>query len=415
MAPPRSLPVSLCLVAATVAVSSCQSAVCSEGDPACASAAEPGTTAGTGTSGSSSGGEPVVTSTGEDPTGSSSTSAEPTSEPRPAVCGDGVVEGDEACDDGNQDNTDGCLNGCVLASCGDGFVQVGVEACEDGNAIDTDGCVNCQLARCGDGFVHFGQEACDDGPANSDAIYDGCTESCTPGPRCGDGKLNGPEDCDDQNTDPSDGCLAGCVEATSCRQVLEHAPTAKTGKYRLWPAALGGNVEVPVWCDMDSDGGGYTFLKVDTQVLGANDKGAVAAEAVCQTFGMHLLVPRTPAHVKSAHGFALGANVTPLGGGKVASGVEYLSILSIYPVKAMATCDGKGLNSTDCPGWRAWDDQRFWVTDKAVPDEPSDEHCDGCSMLYKWNADGSLKSYTTFPAGDGASSYRFICDVADKF
>ena len=55
------------------------------------------------------------------------------------------------------------------------------------------------------------------------------------------------------------------------------------------------------------------------------------------------------------------------------------------------------------------------ATDKAVPGEPSDEHCAGCSMLYKWNPDGSLKSYTTFPAGDGASSYRFICDVADKF
>lgn len=36
-------------------------------------------------------------------------------------------------------------------------------------------------------------------------------------------------------------------------------------------------------------------------------------------------------------------------------------------------------------------------------------------MLYKSNVDGTLKSYTTFPSGEGAGSYRFICDIADKF
>ena len=63
----------------------------------------------------------------------------------------------------------------------------------------------------------------------------------------------------------------------------------------------------------------------------------------------------------------------------------------------------------------ARDDEQFWVTNKAVADEPSDQHCAGCSMYYKWNLDGTLKSYTTFAVGEGASSYRFLCDVADKF
>ena len=39
-------------------------------------------------------------------------------------CEDGVVaEGLEACDDGNQDNTDACLTTCQLAACGDGSAQ----------------------------------------------------------------------------------------------------------------------------------------------------------------------------------------------------------------------------------------------------------------------------------------------------
>jgi cysteine-rich repeat protein len=397
-----------------LAISSCHSAGCRDGDQACAALSDSsggGSSSSSGEPGTSgSSGGPAVTGSSDTTDGSGSSG-----ELKPAVCGDGVVEGEEPCDDGNDDNLDGCLNSCERSRCGDGFVEVGVEECEDGNHVLTDDCVNCRLARCGDGAVHAGVEACDDGPANNDVIYGGCNSQCKPGPRCGDGKLNGPEECDDFNKNPQDGCLEGCISATSCKQVLELVPGAVSGKYRLWPAPLGGNVDVSAWCDMESDGGGYTFLKVDTQIPNANDKGAKAAELACQNFGMHLLVPRTPAHVKAAYKFATTANVDPVGGGIIGSGVEYLSILAIYPKQPMATCNGKGLNVTDCPGWRAWDDHDFWVTDVPVLGEPSEEHCAGCSMLYKWNADGSLKSYTTFPAGDGASSYRFICDVADKF
>ena len=54
------------------------------------------------------------------------------------TCGDGVVGGTEACDDGNTDDTDGCV-ACAWATCGDGHVRAGVEACDDSTA----GCVAC--------------------------------------------------------------------------------------------------------------------------------------------------------------------------------------------------------------------------------------------------------------------------------
>src|SRR5262249_8545439 len=57
-------------------------------------------------------------------------------------CGDGVLNGSEACDDGNTSNTDGCLNTCVVATCGDGFVRAGMEQCDDGNTSNTDACLN---------------------------------------------------------------------------------------------------------------------------------------------------------------------------------------------------------------------------------------------------------------------------------
>ncbi len=57
------------------------------------------------------------------------------------VCGNGLMEGEEACDDG-LDNADtaACTSACAVAACGDGFVQDGVEECDDSNTDDGDGC-----------------------------------------------------------------------------------------------------------------------------------------------------------------------------------------------------------------------------------------------------------------------------------
>lgn len=70
----------------------------------------------------------------------------------PARCGNGEVEDPEQCDDGNAINTDACLNSCLFASCGDGFVRSGVEECDDANSLDGDGCSSlCETQRlCGD-------------------------------------------------------------------------------------------------------------------------------------------------------------------------------------------------------------------------------------------------------------------------
>ena len=58
------------------------------------------------------------------------------------VCGNGQVEGLEACDDGNTDDCDGCRGDCSAAEtgCGDGYV-CGAEAC-DGIDLDGETCVS---------------------------------------------------------------------------------------------------------------------------------------------------------------------------------------------------------------------------------------------------------------------------------
>lgn len=138
------------------------------------------------------------------------------------LCGNGEVDLGETCDDGNLDNSDACLNSCMLATCGDGFVQVGAEVCDDGNSDNSDTCTAlCQEARCGDGFLQLGAEECDDGNAQDD---DGCTTACVidTSMLCGNGNLDDGEACDDGNALDDDNCLSTCVPY-SCGDGFTHA------------------------------------------------------------------------------------------------------------------------------------------------------------------------------------------------
>jgi cysteine-rich repeat protein len=130
-------------------------------------------------------------------------------------CGDGIVDCDETCDDGNAIEDDGCTSACLPSPvCGDGLVQVG-EECDDGNTLAGDGCSPiCQAeTNCGDGNLQTEEgEQCDDG---NTADGDGCDSICLL-EECGNGILQegAGEECDDGNTVPDDGCDENCgVEA----------------------------------------------------------------------------------------------------------------------------------------------------------------------------------------------------------
>ena len=192
-----------------------------------------------------------------------------------ASCGDGVVQMGEACDDSNTDDTDDCTTLCQVAACGDGFLQAGVEMCDDGNADDTDDCVaGCVPAACGDGFVLAGTEDCDD--ANPDET-DACTTLCK-APACDDGIISGTEsdldcggDCMTKCTDglvcnapadcASNACIANvCAPPRTCKDLLAGDPTLPNGKYPLDLDGEGPIVMQDVYCDMTTNGGGWTVF-----------------------------------------------------------------------------------------------------------------------------------------------------------
>ncbi len=132
-----------------------------------------------------------------------------TADTSPEACGNGVLDGDELCDDGNDLNTDDCLNDCTPASCGDGFVHEELEECDDQNMDPHDACLNdCTNNVCGDGIIHDGVEVCDD--ANS-SNTDYCLNDCTVW-SCGDGFVNSEaEACDDGvNSGLYGSCTSDC-------------------------------------------------------------------------------------------------------------------------------------------------------------------------------------------------------------
>ncbi len=188
------------------------------------------------------------------------------------LCGNGVTEPGEACDDGNADNADGCTTRCSYptghactasgqchtrlcqggtcqlcsdagqcgsglrcsqgnclfgpATCGDGTVQAG-ESCDDANLNEQDQCTSACLLAFGAACSHAAQcqsTICSDGacaPCRSDT-------ECASGRRCaiglcltdaqlsvypnvcGNGFTEGDEACDDGNARYGDGCTPTC-------------------------------------------------------------------------------------------------------------------------------------------------------------------------------------------------------------
>lgn len=149
------------------------------------------------------------------------------------TCGNGLRITNEACDDGNVVDGDGCDAECAIEpgyacyeptggasvctyTCGDGLIDPPAETCDDGELNDDvapDGCrTSCRLAFCGDGVLDTG-EVCDSGSEVSDTVADACRSTCVPA-YCGDGVVDTGERCD-----PGDGsaldaalCQRGCNE-----------------------------------------------------------------------------------------------------------------------------------------------------------------------------------------------------------
>jgi len=120
----------------------------------------------------------TTTTIAESTTTTSTTVGPTTTTTEPSLCGNGLPDPGEECDDGNFAPDDGCTNECTI--CGN-HTTTAPELCDDGNLISGDGCdANCTPTGCGNTIVTAG-ETCDDGNTddNDDCPRDCSEEACT--------------------------------------------------------------------------------------------------------------------------------------------------------------------------------------------------------------------------------------------
>ncbi|MCC6848964.1 MAG: DUF4215 domain-containing protein [Deltaproteobacteria bacterium] len=170
------------------------------------------------------------------------------------VCGNGIVQSPEQCDDGNGTNGDGCDVNCTLTACGNGIVTAG-EQCDDGNTTEGDGCgATCQIeptptatptvtptatatetptptASATETPTPTATATETETPTPTPTATETSTPTATATPtvtptpgECGDHVLDPGEECDDGNVLADDGCSATCAlepcgatPATGCR------------------------------------------------------------------------------------------------------------------------------------------------------------------------------------------------------
>jgi len=129
-----------------------------------------------------------------------------------SVCGNGLVEEGETCDDADTDSGDGCSATCAIepgyschdapsrcsAGCGNGTLGEG-EQCDDADTDPGDGCsATCTVEP---GYVCAGTSAT--------PLLSACTVTC------GDGIKATSEACDDGNRTNGDGCSSTCTIETA--------------------------------------------------------------------------------------------------------------------------------------------------------------------------------------------------------
>ncbi|MDD5074586.1 MAG: DUF4215 domain-containing protein [Candidatus Peribacteraceae bacterium] len=174
--------------------------------------------------------------------------------PEESLCGNGLIEGSEECDDGNSSLGDGCSPFCEYESgyacagepsrcssvCGDGIRTLS-EQCDDENVRDGDGCSSvCETEYAA---------------APSSIAFSAAPPSIV----CGNGILETGEQCDDGNFYDNDGCSHLCE--------LELLPAASSFALSaadesvpsLYPVSSSAPLPVPVSSVTSSPGSGSWF------------------------------------------------------------------------------------------------------------------------------------------------------------
>jgi len=185
--------------------------------------------------------------------------------------------------------------------------------------------------------------------------------------------------------------------AGSCLDLLRKRPELPTGDYYIRP--VGATSTIKVYCDMTTEGGGYTFYPVASGITTRR----WYENNTCKGLGMDIVYPRSKAHwdvMLKKYGSSYFATIP--GVYKPASGGNYTNYIMRSPEHHNG---GVPLNT-----WRVPDGGRWWMRDSKYSEPNGDYHANCWLSMYK-----HVSSDIRF--NDGNCNYttkKYICSTNDK-
>lgn len=187
-----------------------------------------------------------------------------------------------------------------------------------------------------------------------------------------------------------------CGLPQTCKEIKTAIPASVDGDFTVDPDGAGALPSIKVFCDMTTDGGGYTMYSVTGGIATINKDQANSCTAV----GLKMIIPRTKAHWTSMWK-------------KYGAGF-FATIPGIYGKVSSKSYTGCAMNSGDAGAcgmdWTALDGGAWYIRDTAYT-EPNGDYTAGVWLGAVGGLDGQGLGTLTFNdiTGGYSTGTSYVC------
>ncbi len=164
------------------------------------------------------------------------------------------------------------------------------------------------------------------------------------------------------DTGPISTVTVTCATPVTCKEIKSAVPTATDGDYQIDPDGTRPAPAITAFCDMTTDGGGYTMYPIKT---GGISTSRYDQPNSCTAIGLKMVISRSKAH--------MAAMIAKYGNS------YFATVPGIYGL-AGGNFTGCVMNSKDnacAANWKALDGGAWWARDTKFG-EPNGDYTAGC-------------------------------------